>query len=92
MEVTTPAGKLSAEVVNALADKAGGPVGRLLGIPVDGEDDTVALRKKDIATARGGMAFRERGDWDNAGSAVTNLESKRFGAAPPARPLWGEGT
>ena len=83
LEVATLAGRLSAETMNALADESGGPVGRLLGIPTDGEDDTVALLKKDISTARGRMAFMEHGDWGNVGQGTTELDSKRFGAAPP---------
>ena len=39
--VAALAGRMSAETVRALAEESSGPVGRLLGIPVDGEDATV---------------------------------------------------
>ena len=48
LEVAALAGRLSAETVNQLADESGGPVGRLLGILKDGDDDTVAALKTDI--------------------------------------------
>ena len=48
IQVATLAGRLSSATSNALADEAGGPVGRLLGIPSDGEDDTVREFKKDL--------------------------------------------
>ena len=51
--VANLAGKLSAETVNALANESSGPVGRLLGIPVDGQDATVQALKADIRDARG---------------------------------------
>ena len=84
VEVAALAGKLSAETVRALADEASGPVGRLLGIPVDGADATVEGLKTDIANARGKMAIIEAGDWGNAGDARVGLKSERFGAEPPA--------
>ena len=49
--VANLAGKLSAETVNALASESSGPVGRLLGIPVDGGDATVEALKADIRDA-----------------------------------------
>ena len=84
VEVAALAGKLSAETARALADEASGPVGRLLGIPVDGADATVEGLKTDIANARGKMAIIEAGDWGNAGDARVGLKSERFGAEPPA--------
>ena len=84
VQVAALAGKLSAETVRALADEASGPVGRLLGIPVDGADGTVEGLKTDIANARGRMAILEAGDWGNAGDARLGLRSERFGAEPPA--------
>ena len=81
--VATLAGRLSAETVNALADEVSGPRGRLLGIPTDGNDSTVAGIKADIANARGRMALIENSDWDNPGSAALDLKSARFGADPP---------
>ena len=47
IQVATLAGTLSAETVKQLSDEASGPVGRLLGIPKDGEDDTVDSLKTD---------------------------------------------
>ena len=85
VEVATLAGKLSAETARALADESSGPVGRLLGIPVDGDDATVQALKTDIASARGKMAIIEAGDWGNAGGdSRVGLKSERFGADPPA--------
>ena len=79
LDVASLAGRLSANTVNQLADEAGGPVGRLLGIPKDGEDTTVENLKNDIRDAKGRVALLETGDWDAAGSAVVDLQSKRFG-------------
>ena len=84
LAVANLAGKLSAETVNALANEAGGPVGRLLGIPVDGGDATVAALKADIRDARGRTALIETGDWGNAGDSKVDLQTQRFGAEPPA--------
>ena len=83
--VANLAGRLSAETVNALANESSGPVGRLLGIPVDGEDATVQALKSDIANAKGKVALLEAGDWGNAGGdAKVDLKTERFGAEPPA--------
>ena len=57
------AGRLSAETIRALADEASGPVGRLLGVPTDGEDASVSGLKSDISSARGRTAIVEGGDW-----------------------------
>ena len=67
VQVAALAGKLSAETVRALAEESSGPVGRLLGIPVDGEDATVQGLKADIKNAAGRVALLETGDWGNAG-------------------------
>lgn len=83
IDVARLAGRLSAETVNALANEASGPIGRLLGIPKDGEDVTVAELKRDIANAKGRIAMMETGDWDSAGSGSAMLDTKRFGAEPP---------
>ena len=82
--VANLAGRLSAETVNALANESSGPVGRLLGIPVDGEDATVEALKTDIRDARGRTALIETGDWGNSGDATVDLQTQRFGAEPPA--------
>ena len=83
--VANLAGKLSAETVNALGDESSGPVGRLLGIPIDGADSTIESLKADIKNAAGRTALIEVGDWGNAGGdAKVDLEARRFGAEPPA--------
>ena len=53
VEVAALAGRLSAETVRALAEESSGPVGRFLGIPVDGADATVEGLKADIKNAAG---------------------------------------
>ena len=83
LQVAALAGRLSAETVNSLSDESSGPTGSLLGIPKDGDDDTVAALKGDIANARGRVALLESGDWDNAGGGEVDLAVKRFGADPP---------
>ena len=83
LEVAALAGRLSAETVNQLADESSGPVGRLLGIPKDGDDDTVAALKTDIKNAKGRVALLESGDWDNTGAGAVDLATKRFGSDPP---------
>ena len=83
--VANLAGKLSAETVNALANESSGPVGRLLAIPVDGQDATVQALKADIRDARGRTALIETGDWANSGGdSKVDLQTQRFGAEPPA--------
>ena len=82
IQVAALAGRLSAETVRALADESSGPVGRLLGIPADGDDAMVAGLKSDIASARGKTALIEVGDW-GSGDEKVQLKSARFGAEPP---------
>ena len=85
VQVAALAGRLSAETVRALAEESSGPVGRLLAIPVDGEDATVQGLKADIKNAAGRVALLESGDWGNAGGdAKVSLKTERFGAEPPA--------
>ena len=85
VEVAALAGKLSAETVRALAEESSSPVGRLLGVPVDGEDATVQGLKADIKNAAGRVALLETGDWGNAGGDTkVDLKTERFGAEPPA--------
>ena len=68
-----------------MANESSGPVGRLLGIPVDGEDATVQALKSDIANAKGKVALLEAGDWGSAGGdAKVDLKTERFGSEPPA--------
>ena len=83
LEIASLAGKLSAETARQLGEESSGPVGRLLGLPVDGADPTVIALRKDIAEMAGRVAMVETGDWDNAGAGAVDLETKRFGAEPP---------
>ena len=83
IEVASLTGKLSAETLRQLGEESSGPVGRLLGIPKDGDDTTVAGLKTDIRDAGGRVALMESGDWDNVGSAKVDLQTYRFGAEPP---------
>ena len=77
-------GRLSAETVLQLANESSGPVGRLLGTPVDGDDATISKLRDDVAKARGRMVFLESGDWSNAGGgAMAVAETHRYGAEPP---------
>ena len=84
IEVAALAGRLSAETVTALANESSGPVGRLLGIPVDGQDATVQGLKADIKNAAGRVALLETGDWGSSGDSKVDLQTQRFGAEPPA--------
>ena len=83
LEVAALAGRLSSETVNALADESSGPVGSLLGIPKDGDDDTVTALKSDIKNARGRVALLESGDWDNTGGGNVDLETKPWRGNSP---------
>ena len=65
--VASLAGRLSANTIDALANEASGPVGRLLGIPVDGDDDTVSGLKTDIANAKGKPRCSNRVIWGQRG-------------------------
>ena len=79
------AGRLSAETVAALADEVSGPRGTLLGVPVDGNDPTVAKLRTDIASLKGKVALWQGGDWDNEGtSKASGMGTVRLGANPPA--------
>ena len=85
VEVAALAGRLSAETVRALVEESSGPVGRLLGIPVDGQDATVEGLKADIKNAAGRVALLETGDWNSTGGDnKVDLKTERFGAEPPA--------
>ena len=83
LEVASLTGKLSAETLRQLGEESSGPVGRLLGIPKDGDDTTVSSLKTDIRDAGGRVALLESGDWDSVGSAKVDLQTYRFGAEPP---------
>ena len=61
LEIAALAGRLSAETANQLGSESSGPVGRLLGIPKDGDDSTVEQLKNDIRDAAGRTALLETG-------------------------------
>ena len=82
LDVARQAGRLSSETVNALADESSTPVGQLLGLPVDGNDPTVAALKSDMKASKGRMAFLQTGDWGNVGAGYTDIVPKRYGPAP----------
>ena len=85
IQVAALAGQLSAETARALAEESSGPVGRLLGVPVDGQDSTVAGLKSDITSAKGRVALLETGDWNApGGDTKVDLDTSRFGPEPPA--------
>ncbi len=86
IEVAHLSGKLSAETVKALGDEAGGPVGRILGLPTDGADPGIVQFKRDLAAARGGIATVENGDWGKIDGSYASMKTERFGAEP-SRPL-----
>ena len=73
------------QVESWLREEASGPVGSLLGLPIDGADETVKGLKADIKNAAGRVALLETGDWGNAGGdAKVSMKTERFGAEPPA--------
>ena len=89
------AGRLSAEVGNALADGESGPRGNLLPLPIDPEPDPddpdadpLAGLKADLRNLRGRLAFVESTQTMHAGAPGSaprsDWETKRIGANPPA--------
>ena len=82
------AGRLSAEVSQALADEVSGPRGALLPLPVDGEDPTVERLKLDLRALGGKLAMVESVQTMHAGAAGNaprgDWDAKRIGADPPA--------
>ena len=82
------AGRLSAEVSNALADGESGPRGNLLPLPVDGEDESVEELKGDLRTLRGRLALVESTRTMHAGAPGSapqdDWKTRRIGANPPA--------
>ena len=80
------AGRLSAEVVAALADETSGPRGALLPLPVPGDDPTVAALKGDIRNLKGSIALVEGQGRMSASTGGDRREwqSVRLGANPPA--------
>ena len=77
------AGRLSAETVASLADESSMPRGGFIGLPVDGNDTTIAAMRGDIRKAKGQILTVESGDWDDSGATNATYELKRFGAMPP---------
>ena len=59
------------------------PRGGFIGLPVDGNDTTIATMRGDIRKAKGQILTVESGDWDNTGAANTTYDLKRFGGMPP---------
>lgn len=86
LQVAALAGRLSAELSNSLADESGGPIGHLLPVPVDGQDESVAELRSDLRKARGQVMLVQSGDWGNVSGAPTGAgwESRRIGPQPPA--------
>ena len=91
-------GRLAAETLAALADESSGPRGHLIGIPVDGDDPTVAALKPVIAALAGKAALVQTGDWGgNESNGRMVLKPERLGPEPtaalvelfkPSFPIW----
>ena len=65
--------------------RVAGPRGHLLGIPVDGNDPTVASLKADLRTLAGKLALLEIGDGGGAaGGGNVVLKPERLGPEPTA--------
>ena len=77
-------GRLSAATVRSLGYEMAGPMGHLLGVPVDGDDPSVESLRGDLADAKGGVALVEVGNWDAGDEKAIDLMPKRYGANPGA--------
>ena len=78
-------GRLAAETLAALADESSGPRGHLIGIPVDGDDPTVAALKPVIGALAGKAALVQTGDWGgNESNGRMVLKPERLGPEPTA--------
>ena len=85
LQVAQLTGRLGAEVLAALADESSGPRGHILGLPIDGDDPTIAHLKQDIKTLGGKLAFLETGDYGGAaGGGQVVLKPERLGPEPTA--------
>ena len=85
LQVAQLTGRLGAEVLAAMADESSGPRGSLLGLPVPGDDPTVAGLRSDLKDMAGKVALLEVGDWGGSpGGGMVNLKPERVGANPPA--------
>ena len=83
--VAADAGRLSAEVLAALADESSGPRGSFLPLPT-GDAATTGALKGDIKTARGTILTVEStaSDWGRGGPApLQDWQQQRFGSNPP---------
>ena len=84
-------GTLAANLENKLRQEAGGPVGHVIPVPTDGgdggENDPLAMLKRDVAAARGRTILTETtaagyGEGKSAAPARDWVPA-RFGANPP---------
>ena len=84
-------GTLAANLEARLGEEAGGPVGHVLPVPLDGGDggdeDPLAMMKSDLAAARGRTILAETtaSGWGEGKMAapLSDYKSQRFGASPP---------
>ena len=84
-------GTLAANLETRLGEEAGGPVGHVLPVPVDGgdgeEDDPLATFKLDMAGAKGRTILAETtaAGWGEGRTAApqNDYRPQRFGASPP---------
>ena len=85
MSIAAESGRLSSEAVSALADESSGPRGSLLGLPIPGDDPTVAGLRSDLQDMAGRVALIETKDWGGSPSGgEVVLKPERIGASPPA--------
>lgn len=84
MDAASLSGRLSASLIDSLADEAGGRHGALLSVPVDGSSASVQLLQDDIRRMKGDLALVQGGDWNapSTGSARA-WDYQRIGAQPP---------
>lgn len=82
------AGRLSAEVSNALADEASGPRGAVMPLPTAGDDPSVAELKRDLKALKGRLAtvesVRTMHDGGLTSQPQDDWKSRRIGMNPPA--------
>ena len=84
-------GTLAANLEARLGEEAGGPVGHVMPVPLDGgdgeEDDSLAMMKADLAAAKGRTILAETtaGGWGEGKMAapLSDWKASRFGASPP---------
>ena len=84
MQASRLTGRAAAELLDALGDEMAGPRTNMLATPVDGDSDTLAKFRSDIATAKGKVLLLESGDFGGApGGGEVVLKPERLGANPP---------